>query len=334
MKNRPVDVTVTPLGNSSNGMVASFSPAGGVPTNAPRLTVSVSMVAVMIADPSGPTEVTRPAGLTVATASSLDDQTIGWRTSMSCPRLSTTAATTCCDSPDESTRLCGVTITATGSRMTVTSTSTVEAPLDTVTVVVPLSNPVRKTESGKISYLTTWTTAGLLASKAMSAFGTGSPFSSVRVTYTLVCTPRFSVSDRVPTMRADGGRATTASSSALISPLATVMSELPGDPTEVRTPASSTEMTDSALEVNVRASPGISRPEASTTLASSRSVPASGTRGVSGVTTIAAGTRGPRSSPQARSPAGASRISSLDPRARMVMVRSPSLESPGCRRRW
>src|SRR5262245_24719030 len=81
-KYRPSGIRATPA-PASIGTVASFWPAGGVPTKTGTSALKVSTVAVMIADPSGPTELTIPVGLTVTTAGLLDDHVKGCRRSIS-----------------------------------------------------------------------------------------------------------------------------------------------------------------------------------------------------------------------------------------------------------
>ena len=86
---------------------------------------------------------------------------------------------------------------------------------------------------------------------------------------------------------------------AVRSSLSTVMSDVPTPPVDVSSPSSLTVRTDVSLDAKATAWPPISRPDASTTAASSWSVPSRSTAGAAGVTAMAAGTRGPRSSPHA-----------------------------------
>ena len=84
----------------------------------------------------------------------------------------------------------------------------------------------------------------------------------------VTCSPVSSSSDEGWTTMADAGSCTAASTSAVRLPLVTVMSELPTAPTDVRRPASSTVSAATSLDRNVNASPVISWPDASTTVAS------------------------------------------------------------------
>lgn len=94
-----------------------------------------------------------------------------------------------------------------------------------------------------------------------------SPCSSVTVTLRSTVPSDSRSSDAGLTNRPEGPSTTSASTSALRSPLTALMVEVPRGPTEVSSPFSLTVRIEGSLDSNETGSSGMARPSASTTVA-------------------------------------------------------------------